>query len=211
MRRLHTAKDWTRTGDGRLAALAVLSLCFLGGGLLGVWTAAGAGAGAAAGLESYLSAFLDAARAGTLGAPGLPAQIWAVARWPLLVVALGFSAVGLAGIPAVFGVRGFLLGFSIASFVRLYGGAGGLLAALVFGVSGCVSVPVLFVLGVQGLLAARTLAMRMVEERRRLLPYGRRYWLCCGICAGALAVCVLLEWAAVPPLVTGAARLLRLS
>ena len=174
MRRLKTGKGWT-AGDGRLTALAVLSLCFLGGGLLGVLSAAGAEEEAA------------------------------------LVLLLGFSAVGLVGIPAVFGVRGFLLGFSIGSFVRFYGGAGGLLAALVFGVSGCVAVPVLFVLGVQSLLAARTLALRMVEERRRLLPYGRRYWLCCGVCAGGLAVCVLLEWAAVPSLVMGAARLLRLS
>lgn len=210
MRRLKTEKGWT-ADYARLAALAVLSLCFLGGGLLGVWTAAGARENAAAGLESYLSAFLASAQAGTLDAPGLTAQVWALIRWPLLVLVLSFSAVGLVGIPAVFGVRGFLLGFSIGSFVRFYGGAGGLLAALVFGVSGCVAVPVLFVLGVQGLLAARTLAMRMVEERRRLLPYGRRYWLCCGACAGALAVCVLLEWAAVPALVTGAARLLRLS
>ncbi|WP_338049719.1 hypothetical protein [Pseudoflavonifractor phocaeensis] len=210
MRRLKTGKGWT-AGDGRLTALAVLSLCFLGGGLLGVLSAAGAEEEAAAGLASYLSAFLATAQAGTLSVPGLPAQVWSVIRWPLLVLLLGFSAVGLVGIPAVFGVRGFLLGFSIGSFVRFYGGAGGLLAALVFGVSGCVAVPVLFVLGVQSLLAARTLALRMVEERRRLLPYGRRYWLCCGVCAGGLAVCVLLEWAAVPSLVMGAARLLRLS
>lgn len=191
-------------------ALAVLAVCFLAGGLLGALAAANASAGGAEGLDAYLSAFLSQAQGGLLRSPSLPAQIWTVARWPGLAVLLGFSTVGLVGIPLLFGVRGFLLSFSIASFVRVYGAAGGLLAALVFGTSGCIAVPILFVLGVQGLQASRALAVRLLEERRRMLPYDRAYWLRCGLCTGGLAFCVLLEWAAVPSLVSGAAGLLRI-
>ena len=41
----------------------------------------------------------------------------------LLALLLGFTALGLLGLPLLFAVRGFLLAFSIASFVRLFGGA----------------------------------------------------------------------------------------
>ena len=153
---MQEAKVWRRLGEGRLPALLVLAACFLAGGLLGTLAAGGA-----SGLDAYLSAFLAQARSGGLRAPSLLAQVWTVIRWPGLVVLLGFSAVGLVGIPVAFGGRGVLLSFSIASFVRVYGGAGGLLASLLFGTSGILSVPVLFVLGVQGLGASRALAVRL--------------------------------------------------
>ena len=207
---MQEAKVWRRLGEGRLPALLVLAACFLAGGLLGTLAAGGSSGRGAEGLDAYLSAFLAQARSGGLRAPSLLAQVWTVVRWPGLVVLLGFSAVGLVGIPVAFGVRGFLLSFSIASFVRVYGGAGGLLAALLFGTSGILSVPVLFVLGVQGLGASRALAVRLLEERRRMLPYDKGYWFRCGLSAGCLAFCVLLEWAAVPSLVSGAAGLLRI-
>lgn len=109
---------------------------------------------------------------GEITAPALASLVWDTVRWPLLALLLGFTALGLLGLPLLFAVRGFLLAFSIASFVRLFGGAGCLLALLVFGVSGALSVPVLFVLGVQGLLAARVLAGRVWGMGKTLRPMG---------------------------------------
>ena len=46
--------------------------------------------------------------------PPLLISVWETIRWPLLVFGLGFTTLGLLGIPLVFSVRGFLLAFSIA-------------------------------------------------------------------------------------------------
>ena len=152
------AEAWRISGDGLIPVLAVTAACFLLGGLVGCLLASHIGGGGQESLAAYVEGFLRAAQAGEITAPALASLVWDTVRWPLLALLLGFTALGLLGLPLLFAVRGFLLAFSIASFVRLFGGVGCLLALLVFGVSGALSVPVLFVLGVQGLLAARVLA-----------------------------------------------------
>ena len=156
-------------------------------------------------LAAYVEGFLRAAQAWEITAPALASLVWDTVRWPLLALLLGFTALGLLGLPLLFAVRGFLLAFSIASFVRLFGGVGCLLALLVFGVSGALSVPVLFVLGVQGLLAARVLAGRVWGDGKTPPPYGKLYFFRCGACAVALCVSLLLDCFVVPGLVSSLA------
>ena len=157
-------------------------------------------------LAEYLTSFLQSVQVQP-ASPPLLISVWETIRWPLLVFGLGFTTLGLLGIPLVFSVRGFLLAFSIASFVKMFGASGALLAFVVFGVSGCIALPALFVLGVQGWIASRCLATRMLGDGRRTLPYGRLYFLRCGVCACALCVCIFLESVVVPSLLAGAAGL----
>ena len=203
---------WDVPPLGVVPALAASAVFFFLGGLAGCILAARIDGGASESLSAYMQGFLSAAQEGGVGAPALLHVVWETARWPLLAVLLGFTALGLLGLPILFSVRGFLLAFSIASFVRMFGAAGCLLAFLVFGVSGAVSVPVLFVLGVQSLTAARALASRFLGDGgRSCSPYGRAYFLRCGCCAAALALCAALEYLAVPALVTGLAGALAMT
>ena len=184
-------------------ALAVLAVSFLLGALAGCLMSTFLSGDGLASLQSYLEAFLwEMDGAERLEGPALAGQLWSVLRWPLFALLLGFTALGVLGLPLLFAVRGFLLAYSIAAFVRAFGSAGCLLAFLVFGVGGAVSVPALFVLGGQGLAASCRLAGRSPGEGS---PYGRAYFVRCGGCAAALCVCVFLERFAVPVLVTGAA------
>ena len=184
-------------------ALAVLAVSFLLGALAGCLMSTFLSGDGLESLQSYLEAFLwEMDGAQRLEGPALAGQLWSVLRWPLFALLLGFTALGVLGLPLLFAVRGFLLAYSIAAFVRAFGSAGCLLAFLVFGVGGAVSVPVLFVLGVQGLSASCRLSGRSPGEGS---PYGRAYFVRCGGCAAALCVCVFLERFAVPVLVTGAA------
>ena len=96
-------------------------------------------------------------------------------------------------------------GFLRAAQAGEFGGVGCLLALLVFGVSGALSVPVLFVLGVQGLLAARVLAGRVWGDGKTPPPYGKLYFFRCGACAVALCVSLLLDCFVVPGLVSSLA------
>lgn len=196
---------WDVPSVGVLPALAATAAFFFLGSLAGCVLASYVGGGGNDSLTSYLQGFLTAAKAGGVAAPALLPLLWETMRWPLLAVLLGFTALGLIGIPILFSIRGFLLAFSIASFVRMFGGNGGVLAFLVFGVSGFIAVPALFVLGVQSLVASRGLAGRVLGDGRKNSPYGRAYFLRCAICGGALCVCVLLEYLAVPALVAGVA------
>lgn len=196
---------WDVQEPGVLPALTVTAVCFFLGGLAGCLLAAQVDGGGSESLAAYLEGFLQASVDGAVETPGLPVLIWETVRWPLLAALLGFTALGLLGLPVLFLTRGFLMGFSIAAFVRLFGSGGCLLAVLVFGVSGVFSLPALFVLGVQSLVAARSLAGRFSGERRAPSPYGRAYFLRWGVCAGALFMCVVLEAFAVPALLAGAA------
>lgn len=144
-------------------------------------------------LRAYLEGFLSTAQSGGTAVPALAVQLWDILRWPGLALLLGFTALGVLGLPLLFAVRGFLLAFSIAAFVQMFGSAGCLLAFLVFGVSGGLSIPALFVLGVQSLNAARSLASRFLGEGKAPSPYGKAYFLRCGGCAVALCVCIGLE------------------
>lgn len=204
-----TAGPWDVPEDGILPALTVVSVCFFAGGLAGCLLAGSVGGNGGESLAAYLNGFLQAAGRGEAAGPPLAVLLWSDLRWPLLALLLGFTALGLLALPVLFALRGFLLAFSISSFVRLLGREGCLLAVLVFGVPGIWAVPVLFVLGVQSLLTARVLACRVWGDGARPAPYGKRYLLRCGMCAAALCVCILLDYLVVPALVTGlAGRLL---
>ena len=151
---------------------------------------------------------MQAAQSGAVDAPTLWSQVWDTLRWPLLALLLGLTALGVLGLPILFGVRGFLLAFSIASFVRAFGGSGWLLACLVFGIGEILSLPVLFILGVQSFLSARALAARVRGEEKGRVLWGRDCLVRCAMCGGILCVCILLEQTAVPALLSNAAAIL---
>lgn len=196
---------WKVPEEQILPALAVLSVSFFVGGMAGCFLSTFVAGEGQESLKAYLDSFLSLAQTGELSAPGMAVQLWDLLRWPLLTLLLGFTALGVLGLPLLFAVRGFLLAFSIAAFVQIFGSAGCLLAFLIFGIGGAISVPALFVLGTQSLTASRKLASRFLGEGKPPSPYGRAYFLRCGGCAAALCVCIFLERFAVPALVSSAA------
>ena len=199
--RKRIVRIWDVPAGGILPALVVVSAAFALGGVLGCGLAAQVGGGGGDMLHAYVTGYLTAARAGEAAPPHMLSVVWSTIRWPVFAVLMGFTGLGLLGIPVLFSIRGFLLSFAITSFVRMFGGVGGVLAFLTFGVTGLVAIPVLFVLGVQGLAAARLLAGQCLGDGKRSLPFGRSYWVRCGLCSAALCLCALLEYAAVPALV----------
>ena len=162
---------WNVPEERILPALAVISVSFLVGGLAGCLMSTFVGGAGQESLRAYLEGFLSTAQSGGTAVPALAVQLWDILRWPGLALLLGFTALGVLGLPLLFAVRGFLLAFSIAAFVQMFGSAGCLLAFLVFGVSGGLSIPALFVLGVQSLNAARSLASRFLGEGKAPSPY----------------------------------------
>ena len=199
---------WDMPSGGLTPALAVLSAAFAMGALAGLLLAAQVGGEGQESLSTYLQAYLEMARNGKASSPALAAALWTAVRWPLLTLLLSFTALGAVGIPAIFVVRGFLLSFAVSSFVRIFGGAGAILAFFAFGFTGLISLPVLFLLGVQGLLAAMALAGRVLVGGKSYPSHpNRAFWVRSGLCAAALAFSAALECWAVPALLASVADL----
>lgn len=198
--------DLSASGGG--AVLFILSAAFLAGAAAGCLLADRVGGDGSSALADYLSAYLDAAVAGALARPEILSLIWENVRWPLLLAVLSVTPVGLLTLPVLFLVRGFLLSFTIASLFRVLGTSGLAVAFVLFGFTGILSIPVLFVLGVQGYLLSGAIAGRLMGEGRRRLRPDRPLLFCCGACAAVLCVCCFLEYHLVPALLEPLAELL---
>ncbi len=196
-------KENVLTGEWK--ALALLAVPFLLGGLFGCLLAGKTAGNGSQSLMEYLQSYLDLLRSGAAGTPGLLDTVWGIVRFPLCAVLLGFTVLGILGLPILFALRGFLLSFAIASFARMFGTEGVFLAFLLFGITGVIEIPAFFILGVQ----SATMSVRQLERKKsgghRILGCDRHYFLCLIICAVALVICILLEYCFLPSILGWAA------
>ncbi len=140
--------------DPKNIALLLVGGGFFLGALSGCLFAASVSGLGSDAVGAYIQGFLGALQTGTVKSPGLLAAAFTVLRWPLLVLLLGATALGVVGIPLLLFFRGFLLSFCVSSLVQVLGGPGVLLACLLLGVGSLLSVSVLFVMGTHGIVAA---------------------------------------------------------
>lgn len=187
--------------------LAVLSAAFLSGGLLGSLLASLSGGAGGAELGEYLTGYLTLAWEDGLPR-GLWPLVWGQAKYLLAVLVLGMTALGLAGIPLLFGLRGFFFSFSAACFCRVFGLRGLLPAFFLFGLPALLWAPALFLSGVPGFLSARQLLRRTQGESRGAVPLNGAWWRRAGLCAGLTLTSGLLEYWVVPVLLRAAARVI---
>ena len=189
-----------------LVPLAALSACFLLGGALGAVFGGLMSETSAQELADYLSTYFTLAREG-----GVTVEFWSVAweqfRLLIAVILLGLTALGAAGIPLLFGVRGFLLAFSVSGLCRVFGAAGLVPALFLFGLPAFFWAPILFLTGGQCLNGAWVLLRRLLLESWEPLPFTSAYWGRLGLWAAAMMVCVMLEYLAAPVLLSAAAKL----
>ncbi len=187
--------------------LGVLALSFLLGGLVGVVIASWVEGAGGEVLVQYLTTYFQLAAEGNL--PIQPSVIlWEQIKLPLCCLVLGFSPIGLVGLPILFGVRGCMLTYSVACLCRIFGANGLVAAAFLFGLTALITVPALFVLGVQGMQGGYALLRRSMGVRNVTLPYGGGYALRSGSCALAVLFSVGVEWLVVPTLLLSVAPLL---
>ncbi len=194
--------------NGVTAALIVISIVFLIGGLAGcILAGRSAGEGEAA-LSGYLEGFFHAALSGDMFKPEFVMLLWKSIRWPLLAYIFGFTPIGLIGIPVLFLVRAFLLSFSIASFFHVLGLKGLLLAFSVFGLFSLVYLPILFVLGIQSFLKSGSIIGRITGETRRNIHSSHSDVLCCLVCFVSLLLCCFIEYSISPLILKSIAEML---
>ena len=190
--------------SGETAAIMILGALFMLGGLGGCLAASFVRGQSGAALEEYLRAYLALAQGGSIQL-SLGTVIWDQIRFPLVMLLLGFTAAGVVCIPAVFCVRGFLFSFSVACFCRLFGWAGGVPAAFIFGFPALLWTPAFFVLGMQAMAASYDVLRQCRGEGCDPAFFRMRYWQRCALCVLALAACAAVVYLVLPSLVGTAA------
>ncbi len=191
------------------AALLLIAGGFLLGGIFGCVMAASVSGNGSLALSSYIQEFLTAMRNNTAAGPGLISAGWTVLRWPLLVMILSCSTLGVLGIPAVFFLRGFLFAFCISAFVQVLGASGLVFALLLLGVESFISIPVLFLLGSHALLRAASTKERRGKGRTgKILPQAPSSIFRYAVCALLLFFCMLWEAILLPLLLANTSGLI---
>ena len=182
------------SSNGLTAALIIMAVVFFVGSLAGCILAGRAEGEGEAALSGYLDSFLNIAISGEMTKPSFFVLLWKALRWPLFVFLCGFTPLGLIGIPVLFLARAFLLSFSISSFFRVLGAKGLLFAFSVFGLSGLIYIPILFVFGIQGFLNAGSLIGRITGESKRYTNLNRLDLIRYCVCFLFLLLCSLFEF-----------------
>lgn len=187
------------------AILALLCVLFLAGGGVGCVFSALAGGDGAQELADYLVEYLTLVAAGEVPRELWP-LIWEQMKYLLAVVLLGLTALGVAGIPILFFLRGFFFSFSVGCFCRVFNWAGLVPALVLFGLPALLWGPAFFLAGFQGLSGARCLLKRILGDSRCPLPFTPTYWLRVCLCVCLCLACAGLEYVAVPVLLRAAAH-----
>lgn len=191
--------------SGQTVAVLILGGLFVLGGLLGCGAAGSIHGEGADALKDYLHTYLVLAEEGTVPV-SFGQVLWGQMKYPVMLVLLGFTALGVIGIPVLFSVRGFLFAFSVACFCRVFGAAGLLPALFLFGLPAILWVPAFFVLGFWALQTSRRMLNRYmgVEQGKEPAEKGP-VWAAC-IASGI--VCGGLEYFVLPVLLGASAGVL---
>lgn len=168
-------------GEKGTPVLAVLSACFLAGGVLGYLSAC---TEITAGIAS---AFLSQTVGGVLEQPSVLRETWILLRWPLAIIVLGRFPHPDRSLPLLFLLRGYLLSIGISAFAAENGAVGWVCSVLLFGPACLFTLPVFFLLGVNQL-------------KREKGNHTAAWVLTAGVCISALMLCGLLDCKVMPAL-----------
>lgn len=180
--------------DPNLLRLVLLAMMFLAGALAGHLYAGSCGEETWEALEQYLGDYCRLCDAGGVEV-SLPSCAVIYFGYAALLFLLGFSAAGVALIPALSGAFGFFTMYTVSCFVRCYGRAGAGLALGAMVVRLVFTLPCFFMLAVEAWPLSMDLFALSFGRGKRSSPvlYGSRYFLKFVLCAAILALGVFCE------------------
>lgn len=187
--------DWPKLG----VLPFVLSLLFLGGGILGCIYAAGLDSAGGTAVADYLSDYFALLSAEPLAPTFRSALKERLLIW-LCAVLCGLTGLGLVGIPLLCAAQGFLLSYSAACLCRTFGVWGMGAAVVLFGLPAVIWLPTLLLLGCQSMKSAAQMLRRVWGEGTSVPIFSRLYGLNVLVAVAGMALCAAVEHSVVPPL-----------
>lgn len=181
--------------------------CFLLGGIVGCLFGAVASGEIAQQLSEYLADYISLVGDGQISW-SVPAVLWNRGRWLVVCVLAGMTGLGVALLPALFGLRGFLAAFGVSCFVRVFGGEGLIPALLLFGVPALLWAPGFFLTGSLGVVSSVRLLRLRRGEGSALPETGWNLRTGAMLSGLLLVLCVMFECGVLPVLLPLAAQML---
>ena len=180
--------------DPSLLRELLLALFFLVGALAGHLCARSWDAVAQSALSGYLRDYCAVYDEGGVSA-SLGGCVLLYFGYTVLVFLLGFASVGVALIPALSGVFGFLTMYTVSAFVCCFGRQGAALAAGALLVRLLFTLPCFFAMAGAAWPLSTELAMLTFGRGRRSAPvlYGSRYFILFVLCVIILTLGVFCE------------------
>lgn len=180
--------------DPSLLRSLLLALFFLTGAMMGHLYAGACGEEAHTALEEYLRDYCAVYDAGGV-AVSMASCIVIYFGYVLLVFLLGFSSAGVALIPALTGLFGFLSMYTVSCFIRCYGRSGVLLALGVLAVRLIFTLPCFLALAGEAWPLSIGLFSLSFGRGKRSAPvlYSGRYFILFLVCVAILTVGVCCE------------------
>lgn len=192
--RKNLIKNLDLQSSGMKAALFIIAFMFLIGEIAGCLLANRTEGEGKEALTAYLYSFINAVQSGTMIKPTFASLLWKTIRWPFLAFLIGFTPLGMIGIPMLCMLRAFLLSFTVSSFFRILGTSGLLLSISIFGITGLFCIPILFVLSTQSFLNAGAIIGQISGDKRNNFRFNHSNMLCVCICFLFLFICALIEF-----------------
>lgn len=117
--------------------------------------------------------------------------LWQVVRMLLLAFVLSFSALGVAGLPILLSVQGFMNAYAVSAIVRTWGYHGFAVAVLWVGIGDLIQLVMLLTVAIPGWGCAWELASGGRAGRALPKNYLRS---CTGICLAGTVLSVFYRW-----------------
>lgn len=143
-----------------LPVAILLAAVFVCGAVVGSTCAASLSAEAGTKLANTLFSYFAAADEGALNYTFSNALIQCLAA-PLVIWLLGFALFGVIAIPVVVSFKGFMLGYTLAVLLRLFGARGALFALAFFSAEFFIVLPCMMVMAVFALFFSISIFLRM--------------------------------------------------
>lgn len=184
-----------------------ISAFFICGGIIGT-AAGGAVSGEAADeLCGFIREYVMSINGNGTKAGSLAGAIANIFIFPLLSVLLGSSVIGFLLIPPLIGCRGFLLGFSAASVIRVFGNEGKLLIFAAYGLNALISIPCLFLISIQAMLISGKLFTTGISGLKNAGFYGKHLIMKPALCCFIILITAILDNYLTPYLIRLAASI----
>ena len=148
-------------------------------------------------LRRYVEGYLSAAASRTVSWEAAMQTLACYFRAPIVAFLLGFASIGVAGIPLLCAVQGFVFSFSLFSFAFAMGREHFLMLPVLFGFRMLFVLPVMFLLASAAFEKSRELAALSLGsgKRSQAVTYGSPYWYRFAVCSVCLLIgCVLELW-----------------
>lgn len=180
--------------------LVVVIFFFVLGGLVGILVVGQLQQQGSQSILEYLTPLVEGVEQGEIDAPSSMALLWEHGRWFLLLLLASLTPFGMFAIPLLVLLRGFIIGYTSAILLCLFGTQGMVVALVLVTLPELVILPALLFLGGEGLLHAKDLALKSKSTEQGLAHIK---WLSLPVvlpCLLALLGTLCIEFWIVPPL-----------